>query len=74
MTTIGELWRRMVHVVRGQSASDDLREEMQLHVELRAGKNRGTGMSDADAMASARRHFGNDGVIRERSGDQWGVR
>ena len=31
--TLGELWRRMLHLVRGSRASDELREEMQLHVE-----------------------------------------
>ena len=70
--TIGELWRRLTRLVRGSGAADDLRDEMQLHVELRAKANRGEGMSDADARAAARRHFGNEAVLRETSRDQWG--
>jgi putative ABC transport system permease protein len=69
---IGELWRRLMHLVRGTSASDDLRDEMQLHVELRAKANRREGMSDADALAAAHRAFGNEGAMRETSRDQWG--
>ena len=34
--TVGELWRRLAHLTRGSSAADDLREEMALHIELRA--------------------------------------
>jgi len=70
--TIGEVWRRLVHFVRGRAAADDLREEMQLHVELRARANGEAGMSDADARASAWRQFGNEGALRASSRDQWG--
>jgi predicted permease len=70
--TAGELWRRLVHFVRGRSAADDLRDEMQLHVELRAQANRSEGMSDAAARAAARRHFGNEALLRAAGRDQWG--
>ena len=70
--TFGELWRRAVHLVRRSSAADDLREEMQLHVELRARANGGAGMGDAEAHASARRQFGNETVLRQMSRDAWG--
>jgi putative ABC transport system permease protein len=69
---LGEFWRRLMHLVRGTSASDDLRDEMQLHVELRAKANRSEGMSGADALPAARRGFGNEGAMRETSRDQWG--
>jgi hypothetical protein len=69
---LGEFWRRLMHFVRGTNASDDLRDEMQLHVELRAKANRSEGMSDADALPAARRGFGNEGAMRETSRDQWG--
>ncbi len=70
--TIGELWRRVVHLVRGSAAADELREEMQLHVELRARAVGGAGMSDAEARAAARRQFGNEGTLRGASRDAWG--
>ncbi|MFI5244170.1 MAG: permease prefix domain 1-containing protein, partial [Gemmatimonadales bacterium] len=70
--TPAQLWRRLVHLARGGAANDDLREEMRLHLELRAQANRGAGMSDAEARDAARRRFGNDTALREVSRDQWG--
>ena len=70
--TLGELWRRIVHLARRDSANDDLRDEMQLHVELRAKANLGAGMTEATAREAARRRFGNAGAHRESSRDQWG--
>lgn len=71
--TPDELWRRVVHLIRAARAADDLREEMQLHADLRARANRAAGMVDSDARASANREFGNQGELRERSRDQWGL-
>src|ERR1035437_6252288 len=70
--TIGELWRRLGHLVRGDAAADDLRDEMQAHIEMRAEKNRAEGMNDGDAAHAARRGFGNEVVMREASRDAWG--
>ena len=70
--SLPQAWRRLVHLVRGGAAADDLRAEMQLHVELRARANRGAGMSDAEAREAARRQFGNETALRETSRDQWG--
>ncbi|MFI5232221.1 MAG: permease prefix domain 1-containing protein, partial [Gemmatimonadales bacterium] len=71
--TIGELWRRVVHFARGGAAADELREEMQLHVDLRARANGNAGMNHADARQSARRQFGNDAALRQASRDAWGL-
>lgn len=71
--TIRELWRRLVHLVRGSSATDELREEMQLHVELRAAANRAGGIGEAEARAAARRQFGNASALREAARDPWGL-
>ncbi len=70
--TIGELWRRLAHLVSGSRASDELREEMQLHVELRAAANRRAGTSEADSIVEARRRFGNERAVRASSRDAWG--
>ncbi len=70
--TIGELWRRLVHLVRGSRASDELREELRLHIELRAAANRRAGMGEADAAIDARRRFGNETAVRASSRDAWG--
>ncbi|MGH7654183.1 MAG: ADOP family duplicated permease [Gemmatimonadaceae bacterium] len=72
--TIGELWRRLAHLVRGSKAADDLRAEMQLHAELRARANRAAGAAEGDARTAAHRQFGNEIALREQSRDQWGFR
>jgi putative ABC transport system permease protein len=70
--TIGELWRRAAYIVSGSRASDDLREEMQLHIDLRAEANRRAGVSDAQAEIDARRRFGNQSAVRATARDAWG--
>ncbi len=70
--TLGELWRRLMHLVNRDAATNDLREEMELHVALRAKANLGAGMNEATARETARRRFGNEGAHRESSRDQWG--
>ena len=70
--TPGELWRRIVNFAKRDSNADDLRDEMRLHLELRAEVNLGAGMTEAGAREAAHRKFGNAGVHRERSRDQWG--
>lgn len=70
--TIGELYRRLVRLVRSSAADDDLREEMALHVELRAQANGERVLSETDARAAARRQFGNEAALRATSRDQWG--
>jgi putative ABC transport system permease protein len=71
--TIGEIWRRVIHLVRSRRAADDLRDEMRLHMELRAQALGGDRITDAEVRAAARRQFGNEVVLREASRDQWGL-
>ena len=40
----GEMWRRIVHLIRRRSAAEELDEEMRLHVALRAEKLREAGV------------------------------
>jgi predicted permease len=54
--------------------SDELAEEMALHVELRAEAYRRSGLSDEDAAIAAARQFGNRPLLQERSRDAWGFR
>ena len=70
--TIGELWRRIARFMRGSAADDELREEMALHVELRARANGRRGSGADDARAAARRQFGNEGALRAASRETWG--
>jgi len=45
---------------------DDFNAEVQAHIELEAERLRSEGMSDADALATARRAFGNQTAAQER--------
>ena len=70
---IGELWRRLAHLVRRDAEADNLRDEMQLHVDLRAAALRQGGAASGDASAAASRSFGNVPAIRARARDAWGM-
>src|ERR1035437_4192604 len=70
--SISELWRRLFHLFRRDRATEELEEEMRLHVRLRADANRQAGMSADDAASAARRRFGNRTVVQETSRDAWG--
>ncbi len=70
--TIGELWRRVVHVARRSREADDLRAEMQLHIDLRSRANQQAGAHAADATFAARRQFGNQTRLRGAARDAWG--
>jgi hypothetical protein len=52
--------------------AEDLREEMRLHIELRAAKLREWGLASDEAGFAARRQFGNRGQWEDRSRDIWG--
>jgi predicted permease len=71
--SLREIWRRVVHLVRREQATEELEDEMRLHVELRAGAHRREGMNSVDAQSTARRRFGNRGVLQSRSRDAWGL-
>jgi putative ABC transport system permease protein len=68
---IGELWRRLLHLFRRERVTEELEEEMRLHLELRADANRQAGMGAGDAQSAARRRFGNRGALQMDSRDVW---
>src|SRR4051794_2370017 len=70
--TIHELKRRLVYLFRRDDFTGDLREEMRLHVELRARKLEAQGIDPADAPYAAQRQFGNRAAIQDASAEQWG--
>ena len=61
---MGELWRRLLFLVRRGEFERDLDEEMLSHVEMRAHKT-------GDPY-EARRQFGNVGILKEVSREMWG--
>ncbi|MGD0787461.1 MAG: ABC transporter permease [Terracidiphilus sp.] len=59
------------NVFRRRKLYDDLSEEMSLHIEERAEKLMGEGMSRTEAEQAARRAFGNRTLVEERSREVW---
>ena len=72
--SLAELARRAWYFLRRDRMSADLAEEMRLHVELRARREREAGFDDGEAARRAQRQFGNSLHLREVSRDQWGMR
>ncbi len=52
---------------------DELREEIQRHLELRREQLIAGGMDPCEASAAARRAFGNPTRVREETRDMWGI-
>jgi putative ABC transport system permease protein len=69
----GEWWRRLLLFLQRNRATDELREEMRLHRELRADSIRRSGASAPEATIAARLHFGNPVIQQEASRDMWGL-
>src|SRR5712692_9198304 len=57
--TMGELWRRMRFMIGQRRFDQDLREEIRLHLELRAERLHQAGLPHNDAIHAAHRRFGN---------------
>ena len=72
--TLMEWWRRLQHLARGDRAARELDEEMQLHIELRARRNRALGITAKDAARQARIRFGNRTLVREDARSVWAWR
>ena len=64
--------RHLLMRLRRDRLDDELRDEMALHVELRAAELVERGMSPEDARAAALRRFGNTTLLREESRTMWG--
>ena len=70
--TVREFWHRLVLLLRRERVSEELEEEMRLHIQLRTEANRRAGMSADAAASAARRSFGNRGVWQMVSRETWG--
>jgi len=65
------LLRRIRYWLASDRGQADLEDEMRLHVALRAEKLRASGMEYTEAHATARRGFGNQLQLQERSREMW---
>jgi putative ABC transport system permease protein len=66
------LWNRIRYLLRRDGETADLREEMRLHMELRARRMEERGIPAPMARSAARRQFGNPAAIQDASAEQWG--
>ena len=62
---------RFQHFFRRNREAADLREEMRLHLELRARQLEDRGIPAKEAHSMAQRQFGNAGRIEDQSRDAW---
>src|SRR5690348_15387571 len=70
--TLRALWLRLTYPMRQRRLQRELREEMALHVSLRAERLAQGGMPAQVATATARKRFGNQSRIANASRDAWG--
>ena len=70
---LATLLRRLWYFLSRDRISSELAEEMRLHVELREAALRAEGMSESEAHRAARRRFGNQTALHQRSRDMWGL-
>jgi hypothetical protein len=68
---LSEQLRRVRALVRRRRLDDELREEVDAHIELRRQQLIESGVPAAEALASARRQFGNVTLVRENSRIMW---
>jgi hypothetical protein len=71
--TVRELIGRLMAWRRREAMTRELTSELEAHIALLARDHEHEGMSQADALAAARRQVGNIGRLREESRDAWGL-
>ena len=72
MSNLANLCRRLAYLFRRDEFTQDLQEEMRLHVELRARKFEQQGIAGKEAQYMAQRSFGNLTVAQDASSALWG--
>jgi predicted permease len=73
MDWLKELARRLFYLGRQTNFNHELDDEMQFHIEARAGELEQTGISRAGALAQARREFGSSVRMREQTRSAWQI-
>jgi putative ABC transport system permease protein len=67
-----EFFRRIAFFARREQLTGDLREEMRLHLDLRARRLHQQGLGAGDAAYAARRQFGNSARYQDQASQEWG--
>lgn len=74
MSLIGRIRKRVRAAAARSRLERDMQEEMREHIAQAAERFRARGMSEAEALAAAKREFGNVGVLQEEARDARGAR
>jgi predicted permease len=74
MGKLGEIWRRVGMLARGENFERDLEEEMRLHREMKEKELVAGGTDPHEARYAANRAFGNATALQERGREAWGWR
>jgi predicted permease len=72
MEKLRELLRRVGMLFHRERFTNDLDDEIQLHLDLRRQQQAESGVAPDDASAAAHRRFGNATLLREHSYTAWG--
>ena len=72
MESPGDLFRRVIFLLRDGRFNRDMEEELRFHIECREAESRRRGFDPEHARATAIRRVGNPLLWRERSRDAWG--
>jgi len=72
MSSLLELWRRVLHYLRRERFDRELEEEVRFHLEMKAEEYVSGGMRPEEARLAALRQFGNETRLREASRETWG--
>jgi predicted permease len=66
-----EAWLKVKALAKRRRLERDLEEELQFHLAMRTEKNRALGIGPNDAVAAARRRFGNVTLVKEDCRETW---
>jgi macrolide transport system ATP-binding/permease protein len=67
-----EFFRKLKWLVQRHRKEDELREELQFHLEEEAEQQRAQSLSTEEARFAARRELGNAALVREQTRSAWG--
>jgi predicted permease len=69
-----EICRRLLFYLRKDRFDRELEDEISFHLEMKARAKMQDGLAPADARLAARRRFGNETRLKERSREMWSFR
>jgi hypothetical protein len=67
----GDMYRRLLALVRRRRLERDLDDEIAFHLAMREAEHQRSGLTPREAEISARRQFGNPALLKEQTRDTW---